>query len=163
MKIQVKIICIALTLGILWLFGLIAQKDAFAVNQVSFEMTFQNGGDAASWIDYVIYEDTTSPYSQYNSGDHWYSYTGASPDLGFGKWVSVPANSSVNINRGPFYDFPTGGALRVDWLPWKEQISDPRDYRCEDPHSDLTLKNTTVYGANDIHFIPAGYQRLRLL
>src|SRR3989337_3609174 len=143
MKIQVKIICIVLTLGILWIFGLFASKDAFATNQTTFQITFGNGGNAQSYIDYNIFEDKTSPFGQYNSGDLVLYYTGNSPDLGFGEWVSVPAYSSVTVTRGPKTDYLPSSPVYVSYLPWKYEDPDPRDVGCEDPTASLTPQTIT--------------------
>ena len=154
---QVKIICIVLTLGILWIFGLFASKDAFATNQTIFTITWQNNGDAQSWIDYNIFEDKTSPFGQYNSGDLVLYYTGSSPALGFGEWVSVPAYSSVTVKRGPKTDYLPASSVYVSYLPWKYEDPDPRDVGCEDPVASLTAQDIdSSRGANDIHVVVGG-------
>ena len=151
MKLQVKVTFVVLFLGFLWIFGLFASKDVFATNQSTFTITFQNNGDAQSWVDYNIFEDTSGPFGEYNSGDLVLYYTGSSPDIGFYPGVSVPANSSVTVTRGPKIDYLPTGAVYVSYLPWKNENSDPRDVGCEDPVASLTAKDTIVLGADDIH------------
>src|SRR3989344_8284379 len=153
MKVQVKIIGFVLTLGILWTIGLFVSKDAFATNQTTFRITWQNNGDAQSWIDYNIFEDTSSPFGQYNSGDLVLYYTGSSPDLGFYPGVSVPGGSSVTVVRGPNTHYLSSYPVYVTYLPWKNENSDPRDVGCEDPTASLTTQEITVISANDIHAV----------
>src|SRR3990167_6757049 len=153
MKVQVKIIGFVLTLGILWTIGLFVSKDAFATNQTTFRITWQNNGDAQSWIDYNIFEDTSSPFGQYNSGDLVLYYTGSSPDLGFYPGVSVPAYSSVTVTRGPNTNYLPSYPVYVSYLPWKNENSDPRDVGCEDPIASLTVEDIDILGPNDIHAV----------
>src|SRR3990167_1529691 len=156
MKLQVKVTFVVLFLGILWIFGLFAPIDVFADNKISFQVTFTNNGDAQSWVDFNIFEDRTSPFGQYNSGDLVFYYSGQSPALGFGEWVSVPAYSSVQVSRGPYLNYePTGSPVYVAYLPWKYEDPDPRDDGCEDPIASLTPKEITTHSISGINYVHA--------
>jgi len=153
MKLQIKVAFVVLFLGALWVFGFSFAKEAFAVNQTSFSMTFENQGDAQSYIDYVIFEDTSGPFGQYNLGDLVLYYTGSSPDLGFVEGVFVPGGDTITVTRGPNLNYlPTFGVY-VSYLPWKYEGADPRDVGCEDPTASLTARGITVISANDIHAV----------
>src|SRR3989344_8586007 len=99
MKLRYKAAFAVLLIGVFWTIALHVAKDVFATNQSTFTFKFINGGNAQSYVDYLIFEDTTSPFGSYNSADNELVAPYGNYNLGFNSDFSggVPGNSSKTV------------------------------------------------------------------
>lgn len=151
MKTKLKIKLSFLFLFAFFLVGLFYSGDAFAVNYSAFRMTFTNNGSANSWVDYLLFQDTTYPFGgNFNAGDIVITYS-YDQSVQVSEGVNVPPYSSVIVEAYK-NNFPQSGhGVYVQYLPWKNENPTNGDSGCIDPVNNFIGSVSDIIGS-DIYF-----------